>query len=114
MHARVMDVCVGSRRPSTMNDGVFGVVNVAGVAQPGSNARFRCAAGVMIGVVLGLAHLFAPLLNRAHQNRGLAGAVNQRLVRAGLDCRIGRKACGLHQAHLCQRSPRVRCRISLG
>jgi hypothetical protein len=40
--------------------------------------------------------------------------VNQRLVRAGLDCRIGRKACGLHQAHLCQRSPRVRCRISLG
>jgi len=33
MHARVMNVCVGSRRPSAVNDRVFGVVNVAGVAQ---------------------------------------------------------------------------------
>jgi hypothetical protein len=60
VHTRVMDVRVRSRGPGAMNYRVFGVVNVAGVAQPGSNSSFRCAAGVMRSVIFGLAHLFAP------------------------------------------------------
>jgi hypothetical protein len=61
MHATVMDICIRPSGSGAVNDGVFGVVNVATVAQPGSNPRFWCAAGMMAGVVFGLAHLFAPL-----------------------------------------------------